>query len=457
MKRLSAIIIATAVAMAGAIPQLYAQTRRPNIVVIMTDDQALESMRVMPRTRTLIGGANGTRFRNSYVALPWCCPSRATFLTGQYPHNHNVWTNGPPDGGYSRLDHSNTLPVWLRRAGYYTAHIGKYLNGYSESKPSPPGWSDWQAVGNGPYSLYNYAIRDNSRIVNYGSAPADYQTDVLSSRARTTLLEMKTKQPFFLSIAPKAPHVGAVPAPRHATVFSNEPFTPPANFNEANVSDKPKFIQGLPLLTSADASAITQRYRKELGSLLAVDELVARVVNVLSTNGMLSNTVIIFTSDHGVFHGEHRIKAGKVHVYEEAVETPLLIRGPGFPAGKTVDQFVSNIDLAPTIVALAGAAPGLPMDGVSLLPLVQDPTVLANRNLLIETLDYQAVRNRSFLYVERDTGEQELYDMRVGTANYDPYQMQSRHADPAYTQEKETLSRVLNLMSVCMGTSTCTR
>ncbi|HKF94448.1 MAG TPA: sulfatase [Gammaproteobacteria bacterium] len=457
---------------------LVAQTAtRPNIVVIMTDDQTLESLRVMSKTRTLLGD-EGTTFRNFYCSFPLCAPSRATFLTGQYAHNHGVLGNQAPEGGYTALNHNNTLAVWLQDAGYFTSHIGKYLNGYGRLTPTtlvPPGWTDWQGlVDNSTYSSYNYTINDNGTLVTYGETEADYQTDVLTNRAVATIDEAMVQQPFFLSIATLAPHVesaanppsGARPPPRYIGAFKNEPLYKPPSFNEANVSDKPAEIRRLPLLDASNIQQRTSRYRGELGALLAVDDLVERVVNELAATGVLNNTVVIFTSDNGLFHGEHRIRAGKSRVYEEASHVPLLIRGPGFPQGITAKQVVANIDLAPTIVDFAGADARREMDGRSLLALAQDSSVATGRSLLIEAqgkskpsseegaiVKYKAVRNKSFLYVEYTTGERELYDMRPGTANYDPYQLRSRHASSAYNQIKTQLRTKLSKLRTCSGTS----
>ena len=233
--------------------------------------------------------------------------------------------------------------------------------------------------------------------------------------------------------------------------FRNEPLPKPPSYNESDVSDKPAEIRNKSLISASEEQKITARYRGQLASLLAVDDLVERVVNELAATGILNNTVIIFTSDNGFFHGEHRIRTEKFRVYEEDVHLPLLIRGPGFPQGATRRQFVSNIDLAPTIVDLANASPGLVMDGRSLVPLAQNATLATSRNLLIETLAYKAVRNKSFVYVEHRNAEQELYDMRKGTANYDPYQLQSQHANSAYNQIKSQLAVTLNKLRTCSG------
>ncbi len=437
-----------------------AAAAQPNIVVIMADDMRLNDLQVMAKTKKLIG--RGITFSNSLVTNPLCCPSRATFLTGQYPHNHGVLSNDPPNGGYAALDHTNTLPVWLQAAGYYTSHIGKYLNGYGKENPNevPPGWSDWQGlVDPTTYRMYGYTINANGTLVTYGEAEADYQTDVLANRAVETIAKAAQRQPFFLSIAPVPPHRtgigGPRPAPRHVFAFADEPLPHPPSFNETDVSDKPTFIRNLSLISPDEKQELKDRYRDRLASLLAVDDLVQRVVNELADAGVLDDTVLIFASDNGYFHGEHRLRhpEGKFWAYEETARVPLLIRGESLPVDATADQFVANIDLAPTIVEVAGATAGLIMDGRSLF----DPSLGSARDLLIETLRYQALRNNSFLYVEYDTGEQELYDMRKNSAHYDPYQLESRHADSAYSQIMPDLTTKLDQLRMCSGTNCNTR
>jgi N-acetylglucosamine-6-sulfatase len=317
----------------------------------------------------------------------------------------------------------------------------------------PPGWTDWQGRVAGAGGYYNHTINDNGQLVRYGESEEDYQTDVLADRAVETIAEAAQRQPFFLSIGTIAPHVPAMPAPRHEGVFDNEPLPKSPSYNEEDMSDKPSFIRNRPLISPEQEQELTASHRGRLGSLLAVDDLVERVVDALADAGVLNNTVLIFTSDNGWFLGEHRITRGKILAYEEAARMPLLIRGGGFPKGATVDQVVGNIDLAPTIIDLADAAPGRVMDGRSILPLGSDPNFGNARDLLIETLRYQAVRNESFLYVEHDTGEQELYDMRPGSANYDPYQLESRHADSAYSQIMAELANKLNELRTCSGES----
>src|SRR5687768_7434485 len=186
---------------------------RPDIVVVMTDDQTLRDMAAMPNTRRMIGGAGAT-FTNAYVSYPLCCPSRATFLTGQLAHNHGVRTNAPPDGGYEALDRDHTLPVWLRAAGYDTIHVGKYLNGYGmRRRPTvPPGWSEWYSlVDKSTYQMWGYSMFENGTLTTYGDFdvedPALYQTDVLRDKAVAAVeAHALDPDPFFLSLMFVAPH-----------------------------------------------------------------------------------------------------------------------------------------------------------------------------------------------------------------------------------------------------------
>ena len=167
------------------VDQALAAPDTPNVVVIESDDQTVESMRVMDSVNSLIAD-EGATFENSFVNYSLCCPSRATFLTGQYMHNHGVLGNSPPNGGFSRfqaLHGDNNLAVWLRRAGYYTAMIGKYLNGYSNDPLVPRGWSEWRAAAPNTQGVYNYTLNENGKLVHYGTDPADFKQDVLTSKA----------------------------------------------------------------------------------------------------------------------------------------------------------------------------------------------------------------------------------------------------------------------------------
>jgi N-acetylglucosamine-6-sulfatase len=377
--------------------------KRPDIVLLMTDDQTVENLRVMPRTRALLGD-RGTTFANSFVSYPLCCPSRATMLTGQYAHNHRVLGNRPPTGGYGALtDRANTLPAWLQKAGYDTIHIGKYLNGYGrdEAATVPPGWTDWHgAVDPSTYLMWGYRLNENGTIRQYGrpnvERPALYQTDVYRDKAVQAIRSRAASaKPFYLSVAFLAPHAegrrargGATvrSAPRHRGTFAAEPLPRGPSFNEADVSDKPAlFGRRFGPLRPGQVANIEVSYRSRLESLLAVDEAVAAIVGALRQTGRLDHTVIVFTSDNGFFHGEHRVPNGKYLVYEPSVRVPLILRGPGIPAGGTSRELVANVDLAATIADAARARPGRVLDGRSLLPFARHPRRHTDRALVLET------------------------------------------------------------------------
>jgi N-acetylglucosamine-6-sulfatase len=461
---------ALAIAGSGTPPatldQAVAAEQRPNVVVIETDDQALESIRVMDNVKSLIAD-QGATFQRSFVNYALCCPSRATFLTGQYAHNHRVLSNKAPTGGFGRfeaLHGDNNLAVWLQNAGYYTALIGKYLNGYAKDSPVPPGWTEWQAAVTGSSVVYNYTLNVNGALVKYGERRGEFLQDVLTRKAVDFVGRLAPRRrPFFLWLAYTAPHAGGPnpnpnppsdcgagpkPAPRHANAFDSEPLPRPPNFNEADVSDKPTQIQNFPLLSATQTANIQRRYRCELESLLSVDEGVKDVVDALEANGELDNTLLMFTSDNGFFHGEHRLVERKKHVYEESIRVPLAIRGPGIPQGVNVSDLTINADLAPTIVEVANADPGLVMDGRSLIPVAQQPGIERGRELLIEEPSFKAIRTERYVYAEHDSGEQELYDL-----SEDPFERVSRHADPDYASVKARLADRLHQLQGCAGPS----
>lgn len=439
---------------------------RPNIVVIMTDDQDAASLQVMPKTKRLLGD-RGTTFTNSFVNYSWCCPSRTTFLTGQYAHNHGVMGNALPDGGYDRLP-ASTLPVWLRESGYATAHIGKFLNEYGRSDPReiPPGWQDWYGLSGGStYQMWGYSINENGTLYKYGrfkgGNPRTYQTDVLADKAVTYIRQRTTpKQPYFLSFATLAPHTevpakgqafwsGPRPAPRHKGMFADAQLPRTPSFNEADMRDKPRQLLRRKLGPRL-IRGITADYRSRLESLQAVDDAVERIVNAIEAKGELDRTLIIFTSDNGYLMGQHRVRADKIHPYEESIRVPLIVRGPGFREGATVSTPAINTDLAPTITSLARATPGVTCDG---RPLQELAGRTRARDVLIETGPkpsgqpwYAAVRTDRHLYVEHSSGGRELYDLST-----DPYQIDSKHKDPATAALQRTLAERLHRLQRCAG------
>jgi arylsulfatase A-like enzyme len=449
---------------------------RPNVVVIMSDDQTMGDMKVMSRTRGLIG-RQGVTFRNSAVTYALCCPSRSTFLTGQYPHNHGVRSNLAPDGGFGAMDHGNTLALWLQEAGYVTGHIGKYLNGYGavDMREVPPGYTEWYAsIHLSAYDYYGYRMNENGKLVTYGSRPDQYQADVYTAKAvdfiRRRGPAAAAGRPFFLFVTYLAPHWGGpveagdptmrtpVPAPRHKGRFAGEELPKTPAFNEADMSDKPLSMRRRPRLTAVQAAGIRASHQQRLESLLAVDEGVAAIVNALQSTGVLQNTLLIYTSDNGWFRGEHRIEWEKILPYEPAVKVPLLIRGPGVMPGRTVSAAVANVDLAPTIVAATGARARRTMDGRSLLPLLQGQSDWSTpRHVMVEDSPlgeaatvFWSIRKGKYVYTEYGSGDRELYDLAVDSA-----QVSSRHADPAYAQVRTRLAKRLSVMKTCRGPTAC--
>jgi arylsulfatase A-like enzyme len=466
---------------------------RPNVVVVMTDDQEAASLRFMPQVQSLLA-EQGVSFDNSFASYSFCCPSRATFMTGQYAHNHGVLSNEPPLGGYGRLEPTldNTLPVWLQEAGYNTAHVGRYLHGYGlyPSQPHgtardvPPGWNEWYgSYGQGAfwYQL-NESVAAGSApgtptpwrlgtIVAYGGAgstdPAIYQTDVFTGKA-VDYIERRAPadEPFFLSVAPFAPHVECgcandpQAAPRHEGLFAGEPLPKNPDYNEADVSDKPELTRGMPLISPVAEARVTTQYRNRLESLLSVDDMVGDIVDELSAQGELDNTVIVFTSDNGFLQGEHRWQTGKVLPYETSIKVPLVIRGPGVPVDQTREQLAANIDLAPTILDFAGATPGRAQDGRSLIPVLDDGLLAWNRSIVLEAwynkgeeygagapkIVYNGLRTQRYMYARHENDERELYDLQS-----DPYELESRDGDPAYAAIESDLQSQLEELEDCAG------
>jgi N-acetylglucosamine-6-sulfatase len=487
------------------------------VVVLMTDDQGPEMMRALPTVTRQIGRP-GVTFTDALISYPLCCPSRATLLTGEYAHNHGTkGNNGQSGGGYANLLlPRHNLAAWLEAAGYRTHFVGKWLNGLRQPRVAPPGWTSWNALigagGEGLSSFYDYDVFEpDGSARHYGDAASDYQTDALTRDYALPIVNADAVQPgpFFLWMAYHPPHFGvgrndpagrrcslgppdergskqsAIPPPRYADRFLRAPIPQPPSFDEADVSDKPRFVRRREPLSADDLERIARDYRCGLAALLAVDDSVRAIMDALSNTGQLDNTVVVFMTDNGVLAGQHRIAVGKNRPYEEAIDTPLAIRGPGFAAGSTVDTPVANVDLAPTIVELAGASVpaelARPVDGRSLVPELQTGLGLdPNRAVLIEgrddlapahhgfkVLSYVGVCTARYAYIEsrRATSSSrlaakrmaigagrttaiELYDLRR-----DPYELSNRARDSAYAAVREALADHLRALAACSGPS----
>jgi arylsulfatase A-like enzyme len=463
---------------AGAKPK--PQTRA-NVIMIVTDDMPMSFLQpaTLPNTIELLGN-QGTTFSQFVVTTPLCCPSRATMITGQYAHNTGVLANRP---GYSALvDRRNVLPAWLKRAGYETIHIGRFLNGYkqvAESKPAP-GWTEWYSALE-PRNYFNYDLQENGESVHYGGKPRDYLTSVLNRLAvKAIRRHSKGPRPFYIQLDHLAPHdewrdsagrcgESAIPAAADLTPFATTPLPAPPNYNEEDMSDKPPFLHALEPVSEAAHAGVQREWQCRMASLRAVDRGVQRIVATLRARGELDNTVIAFTSDNGFYHGEHRVPYEKYLPYEEGIHMPLLVRfPPSVGAVPSVDTMTANIDLAPTILELAGApactgktgAVCRVMDGRSLLPLVRGEAAdwAADREIVIE-LDrrfgeqslpfrpcfYQGLRTLKYSYVEylsvpgvtdglcRETKQIDFYDLEA-----DPYQLDNLFPVPPQTPERAT-------------------
>jgi arylsulfatase A-like enzyme len=442
-----ALVVGVCAAVTGislhATPAAYAATP-PNIVLIVTDDQPINTLQKMPHVRAL--QHRGVSFRRAVVSNPLCCPSRATIFTGLYAGHTGVWTNGDGSvrwGGWHAFrrnglnrdgtrfagtgnNEQRTLALYLHRAGYRTGLFGKYLNNYavaSGAPPVPPGWSTWHSfVGaNGKY--YGYPTSDNGVLHHHGTKPRDYSTDVFGRKARAFLRSAPIQngtQPFFLYFAPYAPHGATTPGPRDLDVRAPIPFETPA-YNERDVRDKPPYVRKTPLLTAAQRVRMRHRWDAVYGTLRGVDRWVARFKRALP-DAVRRRTIFIFTSDNGNTWGDHRLNF-KAYPYERSIRVPLIFAGPRIVHAMN-SQIVMNADVTPTILDLAGLnGVGGPYDGRSLAPILHGTGSLRRHGVLIEHLtdghapSFCGVRTPGWTYVRYRSGFQELYNLVR-----DPYQ-----------------------------------
>jgi N-acetylglucosamine-6-sulfatase len=419
----------------------------PNIVVIQTDDQRADTMRVMPNVRKLLG-SRGVTFTNSFASTPVCCPSRATFLTGQYSSTHGVLDNDAPLGGVEAFDDDSTLPVWLRAEGYTTSFAGKYLNGY-EHLVEPfvaPGWDDWRAYRPRPAGAYfGYELFENGKTTAFGRGDSDYLTDVLARRVVSFI--DRADGPFFSYFAPFAPHSPVEAARRDAGAFADDPPFRPRAYDVP--ADQGNPAAPLPPMAGPVLKLADDQDRIGRASLLAVDRAVARIVAAVERKNELARTVFVFTSDNGFLLGEHRI-VGKTWAYEESIRVPLIIGAPWMERPRTDERLVLNVDLAPTIVELAGAEAGLEPDGVSLVPLLRDDPgdpewrqdalieFSGRRTVPYVSPEYKAIRTQRFKLVVYRDGARELYDLQA-----DPYELNDLAEEPTAANTVRELTQRL--------------
>jgi len=525
-----------------------ATPERPSFVVIQTDDQTLDELyaafgqpklQAMPNTLNLIA-KRGETFNRYYVSYPLCCPSRVSLMTGRYAHNNGVKGNIQPNGGYFgfsfRAAYTHNIATWLQGAGYRTIHVGKFLNGYGDEPYSngtevPPGWSAWHTVlkSDTDHYYYGYSLNNNGVVEGpYGDSgtwepreyitrddigcpfaplngqPCFYETDMLTNLATQEIRNTPEEQPFYLQLDYTAPHgdfrkpAGPEPAPRHYDWFKGAPL--PHNrgqgFDEGNVTDKPSFIREAPYLGLSEIHTYRVYYDKALESLRSIDDGVKLLIDTLGSLHRLRNTYVIFTSDNGFFYGEHRLLGGKFLAYEPSTHLPFLIRGPHIKAGTESGEIVGNIDVAPTILELAGVTPDKSVDGRSMTPFFKDPELRTLRPYLFESFvetddvneagaiaepgdqsratalqqraasqsaarpgggasasllappkDYEGIRLGPYKYIAWPDGEKELYDLET-----DPYELNNLVRIPNYFPVRNFLHRELTeRLEDCVG------
>jgi N-acetylglucosamine-6-sulfatase len=419
---------------------------RPNILLILTDDQPADTVAEMPKARAGLMD-EGVTFEQGYVSDPLCCPSRATILTGKYAHNHGVKTNSFPGGGAEKFRdeglNRDTIATRLKEAGYSTGYFGKYFNEY-RGRYVPPGWDRWFVYSGSTTADRSYDINDQGRVFTYTHSHTN-ETYLTADRA-ARFIDDHTG-PWFMVVGTRAPHGPYYPSDEHRDDFNDVALPEPSSFEEADVSDKPAAIRRARSLTAKQTDRLREEYEGKLETLQDVDDLVGKLLNRLEATDQLRNTYVVYTTDNGWLLGEHNLTAKGVP-YEEAIRVPYVVRGPGVPAGEVRDELVANVDLAPTFADWSGVE--IPdADGRELAPVLEaSPPASWRTRLLIEHFAghaWLALRTPRYTYVEHATGEKELYDLRE-----DPRQLRSIH-DTADRALLEDLERRLDLLWDCAG------
>jgi N-acetylglucosamine-6-sulfatase len=459
----------------GSVQPVGPVSSKPNIVFVLTDDLSSDLLPYMPSVLKM--QHDGLSFNDYFVSDSLCCPSRSSIFSGNLPHDTGVYGNSGPHGGFnvfhSRGEEHDTFATSLQSAGYRTAMMGKYLNGYlgpsSDVAPTyvPPGWSDWQVVGEG-YREFNYTLNDNGTLEFYGNQPDDYLTDVLARKGVQFINRASTSgQPFFLELSTFAPHRPFVPAPRDRHMFKGITAPRGPNF-DVLPTNAPSWLAGHPPLNAHQLRHINSVFRRRVEDMQSVDDMINSIESTLTANGIANNTYIVFSSDNGLHMGQWRLAPGKLTAFDTDIRVPLVVIGPGVPAGSQTDALSENIDLAKTFTAIGGTS--IADDGHSLLGLWHGQTPLDWRNaILVEhhgpdlaqndpdrqsyasgnPLTYEAMRTHGFLYVEYLDGELEYYDLRS-----DPFELHNiaGSLSPAYLA---LLHATLLAMENCHGGVSC--
>ncbi|MEV8509804.1 sulfatase [Actinoplanes sp. NPDC051475] len=444
---------------------------RTNVVFVLTDDLSANLVQYMPNVQSL--SKDGTTFSQYTVTDSLCCPSRSSILTGRFPHNTGVFTNGGDDGGFhvfQREQERDTFATTLQQRGYRTAMMGKYLNGYQPQEHGVrPGWTEWDVAGGG-YNEYNYNLNENGVVKHYGKGPGDYLTTVIEGKAKAFVSSAAAAgEPFLLEVATFTPHGPYVPAPQDEQAFPGLKAPRGPSFDRVP-TDAPAWLAGREPLTAEQIAAIDTAYRKRVQSVQSVDRMIGNLRQTLESAGVADRTVVVFSSDNGFHLGEHRLAAGKQTAFDHDVHVPLVVAGPGVRKGVAVGATVQNIDLRPTFEELGGVLPGPAVDGRSLVPLLRGGGAAGWRKTgLIEhhgpgnALDdpdrqtpasgnpptYTALRGPDFTYVEYEGGAREYYDRTS-----DPDELVNTAAKlPA--ERAAQLHEALDKMRECKGDEAC--
>jgi N-acetylglucosamine-6-sulfatase len=454
--------------------------RHPNIVFVLTDDLATNLVRYMPAVQAM--EQDGETFDDYFVSDSLCCPSRASIFTGNFPHDTGVHSNEGPRGGFrafhARGELRHTFAAALQASGYRTAMMGKFLNGYLDPREGgdgvpasfvAPDWNEWDVAGWG-YPEYDYQMNQDGHVRFYGHKPRDYLTDVLA-RLGVGFIDTASRSgdPFFLELAPFAPHTPYTPAPKYAHAFPGLQAPRPPDF-DVLPTDAPAWLAGRPPLTAPEIAAINAAFRKRVESVQSVDDMIEDVERALVANHVANDTYIFFSSDNGLHMGEYRLLPGKMTAFDTDIHVPLIVTGPGVPPDTHTDAMTENVDLAKTFAGIAGRR--FPSDGHSLLALLRGHPPRDWRNaILVEhtgpnlnpadpdfqyqasgnPITYEAMRTDSFLYVAYKTGAREFYDLRT-----DPYELHNIYADLS-PRFRRSLQRQLLALKHCHDGPACWR
>jgi N-acetylglucosamine-6-sulfatase len=458
--------------------ELTPKSTRPNIVFVLTDDLSMNLLSYMPHVEAM--QRTGLTFNNYFVSDSLCCPSRSSIFTGNFPHDTHVFNNTGRHGGFgqffSRGEEQHTFAVALQNAGYRTALMGKYLNGYGQQRGSvpglpftyvPPGWSEWDVAGWG-YPEFNYNLNEDGELHYYGNSPSDYLTDVIARKGADFVNSSAAAgQPFFLELATFAPHSPYRPAPRDANDFPGLQAPQPPNFDRLPTVP-PAWLAGRPPLTDPEIERVNTVFRSRAQAVQSVDQMIGQIESAVAANGLSNDTYIVFSSDNGLHTGEYRLMPGKMTAFDTDIHVPLVISGPGIPAGTTTNAMSENVDLAKTFAQIGGTTLG--GDGRSLVPLFGGLAPVDWRNailvehrgphLLSSDPDYQqpasgnpntyeAMRTDQFLYVEYSDGEREIYNL-----DNDPFELHNLIGSVTPTQ-LELLHAELIGIKRCHGGDAC--